>query len=215
MIAITADVSNALARYRRYYGVEIRIGDIPTSYVKPEDLVSEIDDSIASKTPIFGGVWRESDVVPSRKKKPLKTAEKGSAKKTKIASTDKPESIPEPETKNLDIKKTRKKIEMKSETKKATKTEAEKEAKTETKKKSSKKESKKDVKKEAKKETEKQEKTNSEEKEKKTRTRKKTKTEQETSVEAKKKSSAEKNAEEPVETAKKKRGRPKKSQSAR
>ena len=66
MIPITADVSNAIVRYRLHFGEEIRIGDIPLSYEKPEQFVTEINNAIVKKEPIFGGKWIEPYVTEKK-----------------------------------------------------------------------------------------------------------------------------------------------------
>lgn len=67
MISITADVSNAIAKYERYFGYRPQIGDISTSYKQPGDYVADIENAIRTKTPVFGGVYR--DVIPRKKSK--------------------------------------------------------------------------------------------------------------------------------------------------
>jgi hypothetical protein len=75
VIAITADVSNAIARYERYFGERIAIGEIPLSYNRPEEFVAEIDYSIEHKEALFGGEYIEPEKKKGMTKK-VKTKNK-------------------------------------------------------------------------------------------------------------------------------------------
>ena len=63
MIPVTADVSNAIARYQRVFGYRITMSDISSGFQNPAEFVKAIDDAIKVKDPRFGGEY-----IPKNKK---------------------------------------------------------------------------------------------------------------------------------------------------
>ena len=68
MIPITADVSNAIARYNSAFGYRITMGDISTGFNTPEEFVKTVNVAIENKDPRFGGEYIEQKKKRTRKK---------------------------------------------------------------------------------------------------------------------------------------------------
>lgn len=84
MIVYTTEVANAINRYEKYFGVRILCSEF-ARFTSEQEFCNMVDNAIATKTPYFGGKWREPN-MPTKRKRTVAKAKEPAPKEKKPAT---------------------------------------------------------------------------------------------------------------------------------